>query len=345
MPSEPAESNFKSKVRATAYPTRERNGVVWAYLGPRETPPPLPELEPNLRPESLVTTIQRECNYMQGLEGDIDTSHLAFLHLGAKRPDDFPQGSFDYYTVKDRTPRYSVVETEYGTSYGAYRPAEPDTTYWRIAHFLFPFYTMIPTGLLGTQVLVRAWVPIDDDHTMFWSMLVPSSRQPGPAGFNPAASQVNSAPDNSSGRAFASVGPRTGLEMLPNSSDWLGRWRLEANARNDYLIDRQEQAQHRAYTGIAGIHTQDQAITESMGPVYDRSHEHLGTSDSMVIRTRRRLIRAALALRDEQVTPPAVDQPDLYLQRSGGTILPRSADWLTATEELRRAPLPQATNA
>ena len=74
-------------------------------------------------------------------------------------------------------PRYEVVETEFGTSYGAYRPAEADTYYWRVAHFLFPFYTMIPTGVLGVQVLVRAWVPVDDEHTMFWSMSVPRSRQ------------------------------------------------------------------------------------------------------------------------------------------------------------------------
>ena len=70
-----------------------------------------------------------------------------------------------------------MVDTEFGTSYGAYRPAEADSYYWRIAHFLFPFYTMIPTGILGVQVLVRAWVPIDDDHMMFWSIAAPRSRE------------------------------------------------------------------------------------------------------------------------------------------------------------------------
>src|SRR5919199_1452537 len=85
MPNEPAESDFKSKVKAVAYPTRERGGVVWAYMGPRETPPPLPDLEGNNVPEGeySVNAIQRECNYLQGLEGDIDTSHFSFLHFGA----------------------------------------------------------------------------------------------------------------------------------------------------------------------------------------------------------------------------------------------------------------------
>src|SRR5229473_2863265 len=63
-------------------------------------------------------------------------------------PEESKPGSFEYYLVADRAPKYDVVDTEFGTSYGCYRPAEPDTYYWRTAHFLFPFYTMIPTGIL-----------------------------------------------------------------------------------------------------------------------------------------------------------------------------------------------------
>ncbi|HEY7467253.1 MAG TPA: Rieske 2Fe-2S domain-containing protein, partial [Dehalococcoidia bacterium] len=124
MPSEPAESNFKSKVRARAYPTRERNGVVWAYLGARSTPPPLPEIEANLVPHSPTSLRKalRDCNWMQALEGDIDTSHLGFLHFGHSQPEDAVPGSFDYYVRKDRAPRYDVLDTPFGTSYGAYRP-------------------------------------------------------------------------------------------------------------------------------------------------------------------------------------------------------------------------------
>src|SRR5207253_8198972 len=111
-----------------------------------------------------------------GLEGDIDTSHLGFLHLGAVQPESTTPGTFDYYNVADRAPKYDVVDTEFGTSYGAYRPAEADTYYWRIAHFLFPFFTMIPTGILGVQVLVRAWVPIDDEHMTEEHTAEPHSR-------------------------------------------------------------------------------------------------------------------------------------------------------------------------
>jgi hypothetical protein len=269
---------------------------------------------------------------MQALEGDIDTSHLSFLHMGTVKPEDAVPGSFDYYGVKDRAPRYDVHDTEFGTTYGAYRPAEADTYYWRIANFLFPCYTMIPTGTLGIAVHVRAWVPVDDEHVMYWSMNVPQSRVVGRGG------QEGTDRNAGSGRpvGVASNGRRSGgFEYEPFSSGWLGRWRLTQTAANDYLIDREAQRQGVNYTGIAGIFQQDQAVTESMGRVYDRSHEHLGTSDSMVIRTRRRVINAARALRDKGEVPPGVDNPELYRTRSGSVILPRSASWLEATQAAR----------
>jgi phthalate 4,5-dioxygenase len=332
MPSEPEESTFKSRVRARAYPCLERNDIVWTYLGSRPTPPPLPDIEPNLlaQGEYANQKVRRECNWFQALEGDIDTGHLSFLHLGAVKPENTKPGSFDYYLVKDRAPRYEVVETEFGTSYGAYRPAEEDTYYWRIAHFLFPFYTMIPTGILGMQVLVRAWVPIDDEHVMFWSMAAPHSRMG--RGATGGASGLTAA-----GRPVGAAGPLSGgFEFLPDTTDWLGKFRLTQHKDNDYLIDREAQ-RRESFTGIAGIHQQDQAVTESMGPIYDRTQEHLGSSDAMVIRTRRRAINAARALRDEGVVPPGVDDPKVYRHRSGGVILPRKANWLEATRELRRA--------
>ena len=332
MPNEPPESNFKSKIRATAYPCVERNDIIWTYMGPRQTPPPLPDIEPNMLPqgEYAVQKVLRECNWFQGLEGDIDTSHLGFLHLGAVKPEQTTPGTFDYYNVADRAPKYEVVDTEFGTSYGAYRPAEADTYYWRIAHFLFPFFTMIPTGILGMQILVRAWVPIDDEHLMFWTIGAPRSRVgTGAAG---GASGLNAG-----GRPVAAAGARPGgFEFLPDTPDWLGKFRLAQHKDNDYLIDREAQ-KTTSFTGIAGIHQQDQAVTESMGPIYDRSQEHLGTSDAMVIRTRRRVIAASRALRDAGTVPPGVDDPTVYRYRSGGVVLPRDADWLEATKGLRRA--------
>ena len=97
--------------------------------------------------------------------------HVPFLHSGANKFDEYPKGSESYYGLKERGAKIEVREHEAGTSYGVYRPAEEDTNCWRLGHFLLPFYTMIPSGVLGRQVLVRAWVPLDDEHTMFWSIV------------------------------------------------------------------------------------------------------------------------------------------------------------------------------
>jgi nitrite reductase/ring-hydroxylating ferredoxin subunit len=336
MPSEPAESNFKNKVRTVAYPCVERNGAVWTYMGDRKAGnlPALPDIEPNMLESCEVQKVFRDCNWFQGLEGDIDTSHLAYLHLGSVKPEDAIPGTFDYYTVADRAPRYDVHETGFGTSYGTYRPAEADTYYWRVAHYLFPFYTMIPTGVLGVQVLVRAWVPVDDDHMMFWSFADPSTRAFG-QGARPgtAAANGNDARVTPTGRA----GANGRMHYLPDTSDFMGKFRLTQNRANDYGLDRELQMSGENYTGIPGIHQQDQAITESMGTIYERTREHLGTSDAMVIRTRRRVINAAKALVNQGVVPPGVDDATIYHQRSGGVILPRSTDWLEATVNLRKA--------
>ncbi len=338
MPNEPAESNFKDKIKATAYPCVERSGVIWTYMGPRQTPPPLPDLEPNMLAEGeyFVGVTLRECNWLQALEGDIDTSHLGFLHMGALKPERATPGSFEYYIVADRAPRYNVVDTAFGTSYGGYRPAEADTSYWRIAHFLFPFYTMIPTGTLGVQIFVRAWIPVDDEHTMVWVITAPRSRQPSNVtGTTPAGGAQAAGVGGSQAAGVPSGG---GNELLPPTSDWLGRFRLKQNKQNDYLIDREAQRSGRSYTGLASVNLEDQAITESMGPIWDRTKEHLGSSDAMVIRTRRRLLQAAEALRDQGVLPPGVDDPSIYRVRSGGVVLPKGVDGLEATKELQKAP-------
>jgi phthalate 4,5-dioxygenase oxygenase subunit len=308
MPNEPAESDFKSKVKAVAYPCAERGGVIWTYMGPRAAPPPLPDLEANMLPEVESAAVMRECNWLQALEGDIDTSHLGFLHMGTLDPAKMPAGSFGYYTVKDRQPRYRIVDTPGGTMYGAYRPAEPPMVYWRFGQFLFPCYAMIPSGTLGREILTRAWVPMDDEHTMYFNMGMPGTTR---------------------GMDFS--------QALPNSTDWHGRFRLRENARNDYMVDRQKQRSRASYTGLGTIHLEDQAITESMGTILDRSNEHLGSADTMVIRTRRRLGDAARALAEHGTPPPGAEDPRVYRTRTGSVFLTEDADWIAATEHLREA--------
>jgi phthalate 4,5-dioxygenase oxygenase subunit len=325
MPSEPAESNFKNKVRAKAYPTHERGGVIWAYMGTREVPPPLPDMEANLLnsdPEK-IRVMHRPCNWMQGIEGEMDTVHAAFLHWGFDQPGE--PGSFSYYHFKNRSgPHFTAKETDFGAAYGCYREAEADTYYWRIGMVFFPFFAMQANGAMGPEIKMNAYVPMDDDHTLQWEIFVSipenerrrNMRFPLNRGTEPVQSSM-------------------GAVYMPQTTDWHGRFNIDQNAENDYKIDREAQKSKASYTGIPGIRQQDMAVTESMGTIYDRTHEHLGTSDSMIIRARRRWIAMAKDVFEKGVIPPGVDNPEMYRQRSGEAILPRSVDWWEGTKHLR----------
>jgi phenylpropionate dioxygenase-like ring-hydroxylating dioxygenase large terminal subunit len=318
MPNEPAESDFKSKVKAVAYPTVERGGIVWAYLGPRQTPPPLPDLEGNMLPGAQAWAYQQSANWFQILEGHIDTAHVSFLHYGGIQPEDVPQGTFSEYQLRQRSAHFEVIDTEGGASYSARRPAYDGTVYWRVAQWIFPSFSMAPPGVLGLGKRNACEVPLDDHHTVTYQMSVSRGR-PGGNGPNP---NMNPIP------------------MQPRTTDWYGRYQPIVQPDNDFLIDRQVQRENRGsagFTGISGIAMQDAAVTSSMGPIYDRSREHLGTSDAMVIRVRRRLIAAIRAHMQHGAVPPGVDTPEAYRVRSGGVLLPEGADWVEATRELRTA--------
>jgi hypothetical protein len=131
------------------------------------------------------------------------------------------------------------------------------------------------------------------------------------------------------------IGPGTPMGDVMRQY-WLPAIRSDELAEADGApLRRQAQRSRQSFTGIPGIRQQDMAVTESMGPIFDRETEHLGTTDALIIRTRRRMIAAARALANEGVVPPGVDSPELYRQRSGGVILPRDANWWDATEERR----------
>jgi phenylpropionate dioxygenase-like ring-hydroxylating dioxygenase large terminal subunit len=326
MPSEPAESNFKNKVRTRAYPTREQGGIIWAYMGPREVPPPLPELAAvllNDDPEK-ISILLRPNNWLQGIEGEMDTIHAAILHWGMDQPGD--PGSFSYYHFTNRfDARFTAKDSPFGASYGCYRPAEADTYYWRLGHVLFPFIAMQANGELGPEERFNAYVPVDDYNTLQWELQVRTDgKQPRMARTFPI-NRTNEPQAQGAARVY-----------LPQGTGWLDRWVIDQSEANDYQIDREVQ-KTQSYTGIRGVRQQDMAMTESMKPIMPRQNEHLGTSDSMIIKARRRWLAAARALAENGTVPPGVDEPQLYHQRSGEVILPRSADWWDASRQLRES--------
>ncbi|HKT18609.1 MAG TPA: Rieske 2Fe-2S domain-containing protein [Stellaceae bacterium] len=297
----PPSKMFADKVKAKAYRAVERNGIVYVHMGAAEAVPPLPDIPATHIPEDQadIFFMVRRCNWLQAMEGDIDTSHLNFLHFGSLGSSDFAPTDPNRFGAIHRDPEYMAESTELGTIYGAYRPADNNQTYWRIAHFLFPCWTLAPFIAFEHYRIARAWVPLDDTHTMFIMI--------GPKEGAGSSRQV--------------------IPMQPNTTDWLGRFRSVQSAENDYLVDRELQ-RRTSFTGIDHIHIQDQAITESMGEITDHAFENLAASDRMIAITRRRLLLAAKALAEQGTVPPGATSPEAYGRVGAGYfIAPKSRLW------------------
>ena len=320
QPNVPPQFAFADRVKARAYPAVERNGVIWTYMGRKAESPPLTAVEAMLLPEAEVrlSCAIRACNYLQVLEGEIDTSHFGFLHGGAVATEDLDPADLNSLSLKDRAPNYHVRETAWGAMYAAYRETGSDTLYYRVAHFLMPFYTMFPDGLFERNIVCDAAVPMDDTHTMVFTWMY-RGRTPGV-------------------RRLKDGRPIPGLdrdeEYLPNGTGWFDRWRTVANAGNDYLIDRDAQAavsaDEASFSGLTGVQLQDQAVVESMGAIVDRTREHLSVSDRMIVVTRKRLLKA-LAAHAAGEGARCAGEPQLLQQaRSGAYLAAARRDWFAA---------------
>ncbi|MBV9133120.1 MAG: Rieske 2Fe-2S domain-containing protein [Chloroflexi bacterium] len=310
MPNEPAESDFRAKVRAVAYPVEDRGGVLWAYLGPAPAPN-LPELEWTRVPEShrYVSKRIQFCSFLQNVEGEVDSSHVSFLHSKRNSLADSagikadPGSQLPDYMARDRAPRFFVLPTEYGMMIGARRDAEVDSYYWRITQFLMPSYTMIPSPV-GAPLSFTGATPIDDERMMGFTVTWHPDR---PLATNEVA-QIESWLG-----VHTEVDSRTFIPLR--------------NRDNDYLVDRSLQRSKRSYTGIRGIREEDLAVQEGMGPICDRTIEHLGSADLAVIATRRRMLDAVGALSERGEVPYEARNAEAYRVRSAALVLPRSVEW------------------
>jgi phenylpropionate dioxygenase-like ring-hydroxylating dioxygenase large terminal subunit len=317
MPNEPPESNFKHKVKVTAYPCRERGGIVWAYMGPSDVGSQLPDLEWARVPgENLyLSKCLQECNWVQALEGGLDSSHIGFLHSRLDRSLTVaPSGSplAEQFGGLDQHPRFAVRETDYGFVYGARRNASEDRYYWRITQWLLPFYHIIPAED-GAVVTGNAWVPIDDENCWVYR-----------ASWHPdrALTEEEVHDYRYGGVMHEEVDPTT--------------FRPLANKRNDYLVNREIQ-RTKSFSGIKGIQAQDMAMIESMGPIYDRTREHLGSSDTAIIAMRRKLLRLVRALSDGEA-PHAATHGDSYRVRSAALLLDRGVPFDEGARQKLKSP-------
>ena len=272
-PAEPGDSDFKKKLRHTAYPTHEAGSVIYAFLGPRDKMSLFPNYEWTQVPlnQTYVTKALLECNYLQGLEGECDSSHLSFLHRVFNRA----QNQLLYQA--DMSPRYETEETDFGVRLVATRKNRDNEQYVRVSSFVVPVFGCVPAGR-GTGELdgfeIHTYVPIDDTHTWRYDIGFRRSR--------PVREEEV--------HRRKQIGP-----------DYV---RIR-NRRNDYLQDREVQRTIN-FTGIEDFLNHDACVTESMGAIFDRSREHLGVSDKAVIAVRKFLLSTVKALQEGKEPPHIV---------------------------------------
>jgi phenylpropionate dioxygenase-like ring-hydroxylating dioxygenase large terminal subunit len=311
LPSEPVASGFAQRIRLKSYPLVEQGGVLWTYMGPPERTPPLPQWEFSLVPpaQRFVSKRLQECNWLQAMEGGIDSSHVSWLHRANVVSDPLFKGAKgNEYNMGDMKPVFEVVESAGGLYIGARRNAEDDQYYWRITQYVLPSFTMIaPRG--GHTVHGHFWIPIDDESCWAWSY-----------DYRPDRAITESE------RAAMIDGKGVHVKYVP------GTYRPLANKDNDYLMDRAAQRAGTTYSGVDGIAMQDASLQESMGPIVDRTKENLVSTDNGIIMARHRLLRAAKALVEKGTTPPGVD-PEHQKVRSAAVRLPRDQPYKDAAGE------------
>jgi phenylpropionate dioxygenase-like ring-hydroxylating dioxygenase large terminal subunit len=311
VPSEPEESGFCKKIKLNSYPLIERGGVLWTYMGPPEKRPPLPAWEfATVPPEQTFTSKRiQESNWLQAMEGGIDSSHVSFLHRGDLNSDPLFKGAkANRYNLSDSRPVFEVVESAGGLFIGARRNADDGNYYWRITQWVMPSFTMIaPRG--NHPVHGHFWIPIDDENCWTWS-------------FDYHPTRALTADE----RRAMEEGKGIHVKYVP------GTFRPLANKDNDYLIDRAAQKTGKTYSGVEGIAMQDASLQESMGPIVDRTKENLVSTDNGIIMARHRLMRAVKALTDKDVPPPGVEAVHQQV-RSAAVVLPPDKPFVEAAKD------------
>ncbi|HEX4829725.1 MAG TPA: Rieske 2Fe-2S domain-containing protein [Trebonia sp.] len=323
MPSEPVP--FCGKVRLRAYPVRESGGIVWTYMGPKESMTPFRDFGTEASdtgagstegaPEFLAAKQHTACNWVQAMEGNLDTAHISHLHQ-FQGVDDIPDDGSDQpgypasamswrFWRHDRAPRLEVQETWFGYRYAGIRTTPAGHAHVRVTAYALPYSTMVASiPFSESQTL---FIPIDDENCWRYALVPRARRNPHGLG----------------GANLFAVAPFS----TPITTERNGIIPRLYTAGNDYQIDRaiQMDASAGTFSGVSDFVSQDLMVTESMGPIYDRTQEHLGSTDKAISRMRHILISAARNLAEGK-EPPAVTG-DFRSIRGAEKILEPGEDW------------------
>ena len=306
VPSEPAESGYCQKIKLTSYPVIEKGNVIWAYMGPKELMPEPPAFEWTDLPKENVFISKRwqETNYLQAVEGGIDSSHVSFLHSGELNTDPLHRNTQGAKFAKSTKTNFTMIESDAGMIIGAQRDADPGNHYWRVTQWMMPWYTLIPPYGGGHALNGHAWVPMDDENCMAWTFTFHPLR---------ALTEFEIETMKSGGGVH--------VDLIP------GTFRPVANRDNDYLMDRALQRSGRHYSGVRTLAIQDASVQESIGPIADRTKENLVSTDNPIIMARRILTKSAAAAEKGGQLPGLTAESQRV--RSASFILPADGGFKT----------------
>ena len=316
MPTSYPDLNAKDKIRIKSYPAREWGEMIWAYMGPLEAMPDLPDLEMALVPAShrYVSKKWQDCNWVQAAEGSIDTAHFTFAHLSFDKEENeildikkhfinpIARMNVDHmrWIAEDPRPVIKIQPHEAGLTVAGGRLTGSDNIYWRIAQFLMPFHSYAPSAMPGENIFGQSFVPVTDTNCWIYTYA-----------WNPERPLTQAERD----------GYDKGNGVISEVDENYVPLRHKGN---DYLIDRKLQ-RTKSYTGIKGVSEQDAAMQDSQGPIADRSREHLGPTDLGIMHFRKLVMEAARALQ-QGVVPSHVAHQDRYAVRSGACVTNKAKD-------------------
>ena len=338
-PGEPVGSRLCERVQQGAYPVIERSGVLFAWLGEPGKAPPFPEFDCFAAPGTHTFAYKGmwHCNWLQAFEVGLDPVHTSFLHrflndapledigdnAAGKQFRSASAGEFSgerwpmtRVMREFHRPDISFEPRPWGLQITTLRPMTDQLTHVRITHGIFPYTFVIP--LSETLTITQMHVPIDDTRT-YWYAFFTSFDKP----VDKEAMRLQ--------RAQFIPGP----DFIP-----------QAGRHNDWGFNAQEQ-RTTTFLGMGeeDINVHDQWAVESMGPIQDRTREHLGTTDKVIMANRRMLLAAIEAVAAGGL-PPGVADPSLSEQMTGPNTVDGIAPagtwaqwWLQQTEAKRaRAP-------
>jgi phthalate 4,5-dioxygenase len=319
--------SFAEQITVDAYPTHESGGMVWAYLGPRETMTPFRDFgTESLAPDECQASKEfLDCNWVQSLDGDFDTAHISNLHQWQDIPNipddgtDRPGYPSNYQSIKfwlaDMSPAVEVHEDWYGFRYVGLRTTPNGYRDARVSAFIYPSIAIIGFVPFTTRYILL--VPRDDETTARYTFVTQ------PVGGSVSADAVGGPPFYTvAGYPYATFTP--GQRGGQRGKD--GFTVREFTAANDYGIDRQVQKQ-TTWSGIPNFRAQDQMVTETAGPVYDRTHEHLGSGDVAVARFHDLILNAARAVVAGGQAPGLAGLGDFRSVRGAEKVLDEGEDW------------------